>query len=219
MSRRPPARPAPRPGKPGGKRDQNRRQKEQALSSSALELFLEKGIEGASIDDITRKAETAKGSFYRYFPDKSALVEALFAPAARSIAEAFAACDEGLARARTREQMMEAYRKIGAVLGALVFSEPGVIRLYLQECHAPGIGARAPIGRLRSEIARLSIALTNRAHEHGLLRPIPPEVSALAVIGATERLLFAVLSGEEVGNPLDLPQLLTSLILDGLRAK
>ena len=32
-----------------------------------------------------------------------------------------------------------------------------------------------------------------------------------------ERLLLAVLSEEDVGNPLELPDALTTLILDGLR--
>jgi len=43
-------------------------------------------------------------------------------------------------------------------------------------------------------------------------------VSALAVVGAVERLLLAVLREEDVGNPLEIPDALTQLVLDGLRA-
>jgi hypothetical protein len=44
-------------------------------------------------------------------------------------------------------------------------------------------------------------------------------VSALAVVGAVERLLVALFAGEAIGNPLELPHALTTLILDGLRAE
>ena len=42
-----------------------------------MRAFLERGIESVSIDDITREAGVAKGSFYRYFADKDALVGAV----------------------------------------------------------------------------------------------------------------------------------------------
>ena len=59
--------------------------------------------------------------------------------------------------------------------------------------------------------------MTRKAHENNLLRPFQAEISALAVVGAGERLLAAVLAGEDVGDPLLLPMSITSLILDGLR--
>ena len=42
-------------------RDTNRKVREQALLDAALPLFLERGIESVSIDDITQTARTAKG--------------------------------------------------------------------------------------------------------------------------------------------------------------
>jgi AcrR family transcriptional regulator len=44
--------------------------KEKELFSSALDLFLENGIEKTSIDDIAKNAGVAKGTFYLYFSDK-----------------------------------------------------------------------------------------------------------------------------------------------------
>ena len=48
------------------------------LVRAALGLFLSHGLEAVTIDDITRQAGVAKGSFYRYFEDKAALVRVLF---------------------------------------------------------------------------------------------------------------------------------------------
>lgn len=44
---------------------------------SARAAFAEKGFDGASMQDIARKAGMSVGNFYRYFASKSAIVEAL----------------------------------------------------------------------------------------------------------------------------------------------
>jgi AcrR family transcriptional regulator len=52
----------------------------------ALALFLERGYDNVSLNDLLAMAGTSKGAFYHYFPSKEALVTAL---AERSAAEAF----------------------------------------------------------------------------------------------------------------------------------
>jgi AcrR family transcriptional regulator len=58
------------------------------LLDQALVLFLERGYENVSLNDLLATAGTSKGAFYHYFPSKEALVTAL---AQRSAAEAFEA--------------------------------------------------------------------------------------------------------------------------------
>ena len=41
--------------------------------------FIEKGFDGASMQDLARAAGMSVGNFYRYFPSKSAIVEQLIA--------------------------------------------------------------------------------------------------------------------------------------------
>ena len=209
---------ARRPGQPGGVRDTNRKERQQALLDAALLLFLERGIEGVSVDDITQKAKMAKGSFYRYFDSQQALVEELLEPTRAQMTEALEQCAGELATASTRELQFLAYRRVGDMVGTLLLSHPGVVRLYLQECRAPSIGARKPVVELSRVISRYAIHITEKAQAHGILRPIPVPISALSVVGAAERLLLGVLLEEPLGNPLDIPDALTSLILDGLKA-
>ncbi|KUH99957.1 TetR/AcrR family transcriptional regulator [Mycobacterium sp. IS-3022] len=52
----------------------------------ALALFLERGYENVSLNDLLAASGTSKGAFYHYFPSKEALVTAL---AQRSAAQAF----------------------------------------------------------------------------------------------------------------------------------
>ncbi|MEQ8822368.1 MAG: TetR/AcrR family transcriptional regulator [Sumerlaeia bacterium] len=52
--------------------------KKDAIERSALELFVEKGIDGTSIRDIARRAGVTEGALYRHHASKNDLVRALF---------------------------------------------------------------------------------------------------------------------------------------------
>lgn len=53
------------------KRQRQAQVTKRALFESALALFKEKGYESVTVEDITQRAGTAKGSFYTYFRTKS----------------------------------------------------------------------------------------------------------------------------------------------------
>lgn len=92
-----PSRPSRLAGARPGPRQHNKRQS--ALLDSAAALFVEKGVSTTSIDDIAERAGVAKGTFYHYFQDRAAMLEALrkrysqhFASAANA---AMVACPPG----------------------------------------------------------------------------------------------------------------------------
>jgi TetR/AcrR family transcriptional repressor of mexJK operon len=59
---------------PGGRPTrQEAERRHRGLIETAFRLFLEKGWEGASIDEISRRAGVAKGFIYARYPDKAAL--------------------------------------------------------------------------------------------------------------------------------------------------
>lgn len=197
----------------------NRKARVQALKDAALPLFLRHGVENVSVDDITAAARMAKGGFYRYFVSQAGLVEAMLKPTRDVFVGAFEACGRQLEMAQTKDALSAAYRLIGDGVATMLLEHPGEVRLYLQECRGPAVGARVPIIKVADEVFAHALDLTHRARRHGLTKPnIPAPVSALTVVGAVERLVLAVLQEEDVGNPLEVPAALTSLILDGLRA-
>ncbi|MGO3017792.1 MAG: TetR/AcrR family transcriptional regulator [Anaerococcus sp.] len=51
-------------------REKNKNKKINSILKSAFNLFLEKGFDNTSIDEITKKSHVAKGTFYLYFKDK-----------------------------------------------------------------------------------------------------------------------------------------------------
>jgi AcrR family transcriptional regulator len=215
----PPRIPESRPGPLGGVRDANRRQRTHDLCAAGLELFLEQGINPVAIEAITSKAGVAKASFYRYFKDKDELVVTLFEPVRTTTLEALSACATALAAARHADELLPAYQRLGAALAQTLLAHRPLVLLYLQEARAPAAGARVPVTELARVIDEHALLLTEAARAHGLLRPFDPRTSALAVVGAAERLLLALLRGEPVADPVRLVTDLASLVLDGLRAR
>lgn len=52
-------------------------QRMEELLAAVRRVFAEKGFDGASMQDLARGAGISVGNFYRYFPSKAAIVEAL----------------------------------------------------------------------------------------------------------------------------------------------
>jgi AcrR family transcriptional regulator len=66
------------PSAPTGRRAQAQWRREQLLDA-ALATFVDKGIDGATVKDITAAAGVTQGLLYHYFDDKDALVQTLLA--------------------------------------------------------------------------------------------------------------------------------------------
>ncbi|MGA5304028.1 TetR family transcriptional regulator [Nucisporomicrobium flavum] len=60
---------------PGGARARARRAMRDQVAATAVALFLERGFDGTTVDDICARADISRSTFFRYFPTKE---EALF---------------------------------------------------------------------------------------------------------------------------------------------
>ncbi len=69
------------------------------------DVFSQKGFDGASMQDLARAASMSAGNFYRYFPSKAAIIEALVH---RNLAEA----ELDFQRIRTAEDPQLAVREL-----------------------------------------------------------------------------------------------------------
>src|SRR6185369_14804290 len=122
------------------------------------------------------KAGSSKGSFYRYFEDKEHLIEYLLEP----VAEIFRAAAVVLENAPP-ELLEGAYFQMAMTLGRAVFTHPDVVRLYLQECRGPAVGARKPVRKLGDEIADRAVELGLVARATGRYKDMDTRVVTLAI--------------------------------------
>jgi len=56
--------------------ERRRSRRRQRLIDAAREIIARKGLAGLTVQDVTEEADMAVGSFYTYFPNKDALIEA-----------------------------------------------------------------------------------------------------------------------------------------------
>src|SRR5579883_1054633 len=72
--RKNPRRPRPAPARgPTGKRQQNKEKTKERILQVALDLFQEKGVEGTTTKEISKKAGIAEGTLFNYFETKEDL--------------------------------------------------------------------------------------------------------------------------------------------------
>jgi AcrR family transcriptional regulator len=211
--------PPARPGRPGGIRARNRDVRVAALLDAGLKLFLERGVESVSIDEIAREAGMAKGNFYRYFDDKRALVDRLLADIAADVRTAMRKCAVALGRAQDPSAMGLAYALLAMELAHATTSRLDVVRLYLQENRAPATPSTAGVRALADELADGAVKLTVAAVDRGLLDVSDPRVSGLAVVGAIEQLALSVLRGQLDAPPLEVGRIVVNMVLDGIRVR
>jgi AcrR family transcriptional regulator len=181
---------------------------QQQLLDAARGVFEAKGYQAASIAAITSAAGTAHGTFYLYFRNK----EDVFAQLTRSITDelyrhtlteldpAQHVYDPAVARARVAAflQVAEAQGRLWrAVLEAILVSEP--IRTTWLEARGrfhEGLAARLRIYR-----------------ERGQLRDLDPDLTAAALAGMLEWLVFTSASFE-VPGPLRADERLIDTVAD-----
>ena len=166
--------PMERPGAFGGKRDINRRKRVQDLIDAGLLLFLERGIEAVTIDEVAREAGMAKGNFYRYFRDKADLVEAVIEPVASTTRQAVQECDDQLRQANGRDDAVAAYGHLGNRLVGALAMHPDAMCLYLQERRAPATIARQAISDLATDLDRRAMSLSQVAVDRNFVTVSDP---------------------------------------------
>ena len=212
----PPRAPTLRPGPAGGARERNRRERTRDLTGAALGLFLERGIDGASIEQIAKAAGVGKATFYAYFAEKEELLATLLAPFRDNALAAMDRCHDHLALATNFDHMRAACVQLGVDLYAAFLDNLDVLRLLLQESRGPGVGARRPVRALYDDIVDRAVQHNRTALERGLIRPIHPRVSALINLGAIERLGMGFLCGDDLGDPGAAVRSLVEGLLAGL---
>lgn len=148
------------------------------LTQAALAMFARKGVGGTTIEDITEQADVGKGTFYRHFASKEALLEAILEQSLSQLVD------------RLRGSSTSSPGSLSEVLNNLLEAHAGFCKEHPSEfalvflsrglAHA---GDGATIGQ-----PSLSQYLAETASRLGVFLPSPPDPSkmqklAMAIAG------------------------------------
>lgn len=186
------------------------------LLEAARQVFADKGFDAATVDDITRVAGVAKGTFYLYFEEKRqvlhALVEtflSLLTAIGQSVATEVGTPTEYFAR--ITQAMTEILRVFSEhrALAKLAYRESmGIDRQLARMLH----DFYRAIAEVEAENIRLGIRL-------GIFREVDPLVTAYAHIGMIERVALALPVERPSASLPSLTKQLLALGYEGLRRR
>lgn len=151
-------------------RDERRLQTRAQLLDAAARVFAERGLDGASVDDVAAAAGFTKGAVYSHFGSKDelflAMLEQRYAERMDELERVLASPGDTAGQARTAGREFERYAR----------ADPDWQRLYLEATlHASrDAGFKAAFARRHQEMhERLAAALEARLARDGLRSTIP----------------------------------------------
>ncbi|MGO2535246.1 TetR/AcrR family transcriptional regulator [Brachybacterium tyrofermentans] len=210
----------PLPESASTRRKENTRTK---LVRASLDVFVEKGIDGATVDDLVRAAGFTRGAFYSNFSTKEEVFSALFASvteemleiANTSVASALAAAHAERSTPGSLSEIDDATIMVAVFEGIrpfgrqwyLLYSD-AIARSLRDETMRAELAVQRE--RLRDQIGKL---LSTRMEENGDRPLLPPEDLAQLLVG-----VFVDLMVREQMDGRDITELAATTILGTLRA-
>jgi len=178
------------------------RRNRQLLIAAALAAFTEHGADDASLDEIARRAGVGIGTLYRHFPNRQALLEAVY----RDQVEDLCAAARDRAAAATPAQALENWLRDLMAFAATKRNLTSSIMSVPE-------GKRSEVATSCSTMVREAAdGLLARAQRSGEIRP---DVDATDLLRLSHALAVA---SELPSTHADQPERLLKVLLDGLRA-
>ena len=146
-----------------GRRERKKEETRRRITLAALELFHEKGFDATTVDEITERADVAKGTFFNYFPRKESVLQALSEEwmeqaeehavrHGRTAAERVLAVFGGAAEAYGQDRVL-ARMLVRVSMERMVCPEPDVARTGLHRIVVEAIRDGQARGEFRPELA------------------------------------------------------------------
>ena len=214
------------------RRGRERRSRRKAMLDAALEVFADKGYDGATIDEIADRAEFGKGTIYNYFPDgKEALFMALLSELVVGglhdvIGASFPDPDE----LTTAPGARAAFHRF--ILGLIHRhrSDDDALLMFMKEGHRTVFDAArmAQIAEHFNGVFDALVVPIEAAIRAGALRPLPARPVAHLLMGNVRGYLMAELDArcdpsdtlerDPYGSPEAAADFITTVLFDGLLA-
>jgi AcrR family transcriptional regulator len=163
------------------------------LLEAARSVFGSKGYHAATVDDITRAAGVAKGTFYLYFTEKRTIFYELITCFFELITEAGKSV--GADEVQTREDFFRRLEQAGHQLARIFADNRDLVRLTYRESMGMDEKLESMVRRFYRQMAQVEADNVRLGVKLGLFRDdIHPLLAAYAHIGMVERVLLQWLS-------------------------
>jgi AcrR family transcriptional regulator len=180
--------------KPNARNGLTRDERRQSLLDAARVLFAEKGYHDTTVDDITRAANVAKGTFYLYFSEKREIYYEVIRVFLDLVKEAGVVVQEPTG---SPTEFVERTRRNARQLIRVLTENRQLTRMAFRE--AAGLDARLTElwRRFYREIAEVEAQNLEFGIQLGVVRPCHALLQAYVHIGMVERVMLELLEHPE----------------------
>jgi AcrR family transcriptional regulator len=193
-------------------RDERRAQ----LIAAARDVFAEKGYHEATVDDITRKAGVAKGTFYLYFDEKREIYHELV----RTFLQHITDIGRSVAReVKTPKDFFARTEQATNELLRVFIDHFPLARLAYRESMGINPELDRMLRQFYRDLAKVEAENIRLGIELGLFRQVDPLVTAYAHIGMVERVALGLLTEKNPPEPKHVARDLLSIAFEGLRKR
>ena len=200
-----------RPKRSPALRDERRAQ----LVTAARDVFGQKGYHAATVDDITRAAGVAKGTFYLYFDEKREVYELV-----RSFLQHVKDIGVSVAReVHTPAEFFGRCEQAARELMRVFLEHHKLARLTYRESMSLDPELERLLRDFYRELARVEADNIRVGIELGIFRHVDPMICAYAHIGMVERVALALLHEASPPEPRVVARELLSIAFEGLRQR
>ncbi len=163
--------------RPASRFEQRRHRNRQALIDAAIDLFQQRGVRGAKIEDICERADVAPRTFFNHFETREHLYQEIAQQRATQMASLF---DEAARDVRPmRERLRELFGRVADYL-----AERPLYRELVGEMLHIRVEGGSEVVRDRSLGSAAQRFVANGAERGEISRRIRPEVLADLLLGA-----------------------------------
>jgi AcrR family transcriptional regulator len=191
-----------------GRRERKKARTRQAIYEAAMALFVARGYDAVTVEEVCRSADVAKGTFFLHFPTKDALLSEYGREATDDLRARLATHRGGAVSAlrlalRTLAERAERHTEIVRLIVRETMARPEAIR----ENTELGRG----LGTLLADIVRGGQATGE------LRRNVVPEIAAAVLVGSYFTIVNVWATGTERFDLSDAVDQALRLVLGGLR--
>jgi AcrR family transcriptional regulator len=189
------------------RRERKKLETRQALLEVALDLFREKGFDGTTVEEITERADVAKGTFFNYFSSKEVLLRELVV---WQFAQLHGALDVDLG---APESPMARIKLLMRLLDEQTVSDWHLF----QRAYASRLSAPPPRHEAKRRLTGLASDLVREAQACGQIRSdVEPEMVSDLLFAAHFRRLGALFHRKGTLPAASDPEHAVDLLMNGL---
>jgi AcrR family transcriptional regulator len=193
-----------------GASGQGATERRQQLLDAARTLFAERGYHETTVDDITRAADVAKGTFYLYFSEK----REIYVEVIRSFLDVIKGfVDLVTEQTPSPSDYFDRVRRGAVGLLEMLQQNRQLARLAYREALGVDEQLTALLQTFYREIADLEVKNLELAMQLGVVRKCHPLVVAYMHIGLTERVILEMLERPDDFPPIE--QIVDELLRTG----